>query len=115
MTVLGRYLAGASQLDELELGLDGSGLNGPARGRPEGPIFDEFAAPDGSVRRGWVPLMGRLDEFTETNLLGAQREVSRLLEDDGVTYIPSPMSSISIADDPRLIETGLIADARRSP
>ncbi len=100
LTVLGRYLAGASQLDELELPPDG-----PARRDTDGPVFDEFAAPDGSVRRGWVPLMGRLDEFTETNLIGAQREVARLLEDDGVTYIPSPMSSVSIADDAALIET----------
>ena len=97
MTVLGRYLANASQLDELELSFDG-----PSRGSAA-PSFDEFAAPDGSVRSGWVPLMGRLDEFTETNLLGAQREVARLLEDDGVTYIPSPMSSVSIADDADVI------------
>jgi uncharacterized circularly permuted ATP-grasp superfamily protein/uncharacterized alpha-E superfamily protein len=100
LTVLGRYLASASQLDELDLTPDAS-----AGGHAPGPVFDEFAAPDGSVRRGWVPLMGRLDEFTETNLIGAQREVSRLLEDDGVTYIPSPMSSVSIADEAEVIET----------
>ena len=110
MTVLGRYLAGASQLDELELGPDG-----PGRGRSDGPVFDEFAAPDGSVRRGWVPLMGRLDEFTESNLVGAQREVARLLEDDGVTYAPSPMSAISIADDAARIATGQTADAPTKP
>ena len=100
MTVLGRYLASASQLDELELGSDG-----PCRGSADRSSTSS-PPPDGSVRRGWVPLMGRLDEFTETNLLGAQREVARLLEDDGVTYIPSPMSSISIADD----ADGMIGD-----
>jgi uncharacterized circularly permuted ATP-grasp superfamily protein/uncharacterized alpha-E superfamily protein len=112
LTVLGRYLASASQLDELELARDGAAFGQT----PAAPTFDEFAAPDGSVRRGWVPLMGRLDEFTETNLLGAQREVARLLEDDGVTYVPSPMSSISIADDADVIETAPsqpIASARR--
>ncbi|HET9648830.1 MAG TPA: circularly permuted type 2 ATP-grasp protein [Microlunatus sp.] len=100
MTVLGRYLAAASRLDELDLPIDGSTRPGAT-----GPVFDEFAAPDGSVRRGWVPLMGRLDEFAETSLVGAQREVARLLEDDGVTYIPSPMSSVSIADDDEVIAT----------
>ena len=30
----------------------------------------------------------------------AQREVARLLEDDNVTYTPSPASAISIADEP---------------
>jgi len=111
LTVLGRYLASASQLDELELA--GEGAFGAT---PAVPTFDEFAAPDGSVRRGWVPLMGRLDEFTESNLLGAQREVARLLEDDGVIYVPSPMSSISIADDAEVIETAPsqpLASARR--
>jgi uncharacterized circularly permuted ATP-grasp superfamily protein/uncharacterized alpha-E superfamily protein len=83
MTVLGRYLAAVSQPDIF------STTSG----------FDEFAAPDGTVRLGWSALTEGLDEFTETDLLHAQREVARLLEDDNVTYTPSPASSISIADE----------------
>jgi uncharacterized circularly permuted ATP-grasp superfamily protein/uncharacterized alpha-E superfamily protein len=83
MTVLGRYLAAVSQPDIF------STANG----------FDEFAAPDGTVRQGWSTLMEGLDEFAEMDLLRAQREVERLLEDDNVTYTPSPASSISIADE----------------
>ena len=78
MTVLGRYLAAASQPDIFD--------------SPHG--FDEFAAPDGSVRIGWSGLMDGLDEFAETELLRAQREVARLLQDDNVTYTPSPASAI---------------------
>ena len=40
-----------------------------------------------------------LDELAGTDLLG-QREVARLLEDDSVTYTPSPASAISIVDEP---------------
>ena len=83
MTVLGRYLADVSQPDMF------STANG----------FDEFAASDGTVREGWSTLMEGLDEFAEIDLLRAQREVERLLEDDNVTYTPSPASSISIADE----------------
>jgi len=83
MTVLGRYLAAASQPDMF------SSTTG----------FDEFAAPDGTVRLGWSALTEGLDEFTETDLVRAQREVVRLLEDDNVTYTPSPASTISIADE----------------
>jgi uncharacterized circularly permuted ATP-grasp superfamily protein len=64
------------------------------------PIFDEFAAADGTVRHGWSALLTGLDEFADTDLLHAQREVARLLEDDNVTYTPSPASTISIADEP---------------
>ncbi len=82
VTVLGRYLAGAH--------------------RPASPAdaagFDEFAASDGTVRSGWSALMEGLDEFADTDLLHAQREVARLLEDDNVTYTPSPTSSVSIVD-----------------
>ena len=63
MTVLGRYLAAVSQPDIF------STANG----------FDEFAAPDGTVRQGWSTLMEGLDEFAEMDLLRAQREVERLL------------------------------------
>ncbi len=83
MTVLGRYLAAASQPDMF------STTTG----------FDEFAAPDGTVRLGWSALTAGLDQFTETDLMRAQREVARLLEDDNVTYTPSPASTISIADE----------------
>ena len=81
MTVLGRYLA--TSREHLASGE---------------PAFDEFAAPDGSVRTGWSALMDGLDEFADTDLVHAQREVARLLADDNVTYTPSPASSISIAD-----------------
>jgi uncharacterized circularly permuted ATP-grasp superfamily protein/uncharacterized alpha-E superfamily protein len=91
MTVLGRYLAAASQPDIFD--------------SPRG--FDEFAAPDGSVRVGWSSLMDGLDEFAETELLHAQREVARLLEDDNVTYTPSPASSITIADEARAPEPAI--------
>jgi uncharacterized circularly permuted ATP-grasp superfamily protein/uncharacterized alpha-E superfamily protein len=81
VTVLGRYLATSRE-----------------RLASNEPAFDEFAAPDGSVRTGWSALMDGLDEFADTDLIHAQREVARLLADDNVTYTPSPASSISIAD-----------------
>jgi uncharacterized circularly permuted ATP-grasp superfamily protein len=84
VTVLGRYLAEAGTPDTTRAG---SG-------------FDEFAAPDGSARESWSSLMAGLDEFAKTDLRHAQREVARLLEDDNVTYTPSPASSTSIADGP---------------
>ena len=83
MTVLSRYLAAASESIPPD----------------QGPIFDEFAAADGTVRNGWSALLTGLDEFAEADLLRAQREVARLLEDDNVTYTPSPASTISIADE----------------
>ena len=60
MTVLGRYLAAVSQPD----------MFSTASG------FDEFAAPDGTVRQGWSTLAEGLDEFAEIDLLRAQREWS---------------------------------------
>src|SRR5215213_9286349 len=83
MTVLGRYLASVSQPDMFSTG---SG-------------YDEFAAPDGTVRQGWWTLAEGLDEFAEMELLHAQREVERLLEDDKVTYTPNPAAALSIADE----------------
>jgi uncharacterized circularly permuted ATP-grasp superfamily protein/uncharacterized alpha-E superfamily protein len=83
MTVLGRYLAAAGQPDMFEAT----------------PAFDEFAAPDGTVRQGYAGLLAGLDAFAETDLLRAQREVARLLEDDGVTYTPGPASGLSVADE----------------
>jgi uncharacterized circularly permuted ATP-grasp superfamily protein/uncharacterized alpha-E superfamily protein len=84
VTVLGSYLAAASQSTTTD----------------QEPIFDEFAAADGTVRQAWSSLVTGLDEFAETELVHAQREVARLLEDDNVTYTPSPASTISIADEP---------------
>ena len=84
MTVLGQYLAAAGQTTTMD----------------RKPIFDEFAAADGSVRQGWSSLLDGLDEFADKELLQAQREVARLLEDDNVTYTPNPASAISIADEP---------------
>ena len=84
MTILSRYLEAASQPTAMD----------------REPIFDEFAAEDGTVRHGWSALLTGLDEFADTDLLHAQREVARLLEDDNVTYTPSPGSTISIADEP---------------
>jgi uncharacterized circularly permuted ATP-grasp superfamily protein/uncharacterized alpha-E superfamily protein len=84
VTVLGQYLATASQTAAVD----------------RKPTFDEFAAADGSVRQGWSSLVAGLDEFADEDLLQAQREVARLLEDDNVTYTPSPASAIFIADEP---------------
>jgi uncharacterized circularly permuted ATP-grasp superfamily protein/uncharacterized alpha-E superfamily protein len=84
VTVLGRYLEAASQSATMEAE----------------SAFDEFAAADGTVRQGWSALLGHLDQLVDTDLLLAQREVARLLEDDNVTYTPSPASAISIADEP---------------
>src|SRR4029453_14516438 len=84
MTVLGRYLATAGQHTTVD----------------REPAFDEFATVDGTVRQGWSSLLDGLDEFADKELLQAQREVARLLEDDNVTYTPSPASAISIADEP---------------
>lgn len=95
MTVLGRYLASARQPDMFE-------------GKP---AFDEFAAPDGTVRSGWSSVMDGLDEFADTDLVHAQREVARLLEDDNVTYTPSPTSTVSIMDSPET-SAALVADPR---
>lgn len=83
MTVLGRYLEAASRSTTME----------------SEPAYDEFAAADGTVRHGWSALLGHLDHFADADLLQAQREVARLLEDDNVTYTPSPASKISIADE----------------
>jgi uncharacterized circularly permuted ATP-grasp superfamily protein/uncharacterized alpha-E superfamily protein len=86
VTVLGRYLATASQSTTLD----------------QEPVFDEFAAADGTVREGWSALLDGLDEFADTALVQAQREVARLLEDENVTYTPSPASTLSIADEANL-------------
>src|SRR4029453_16827440 len=64
------------------------------------PVFDEFVAADGTVRQGWTSLLDGLDDFADSALVQAQREVARLLEDDNVTYTPSPASALSIADEP---------------
>jgi uncharacterized circularly permuted ATP-grasp superfamily protein/uncharacterized alpha-E superfamily protein len=111
MTVLGRYLAAASQPDIFEATNDsGSAIR-------LGSSYDEFAAPDGTVRSGWLPLVEGLDEFAETDLVHAQTEVARLLADDGVTYTPSPTAAVSIADDPAPglpgPGPGLLAEPRR--
>jgi uncharacterized circularly permuted ATP-grasp superfamily protein/uncharacterized alpha-E superfamily protein len=84
VTVLGRYLEAASRSTAMNSEL----------------VYDEFASADGTVRQGWSSLLAGLDEFAETDLLRAQHEVARLLEDDNVTYTPSPASLISIADEP---------------
>ena len=81
MTVLSRYLAGVAE---------------PA-GATDG-AFDELAASDGSARAGWSVLLGQLNALEPSDLVRAQREVARLLEDDNVTYTPSPASTLSIAD-----------------
>ena len=84
MTVLSRYLAEAVQPDLLSTRRD----------------YDEFAAPDGTVRDGYATLMEHLDGFAESDLRRAQHEVARLLADDGVTYTPGPASSRTFLDDP---------------
>jgi uncharacterized circularly permuted ATP-grasp superfamily protein/uncharacterized alpha-E superfamily protein len=82
VTVLNRYLAAVGQPDMFETA----------------PVFDEFAAPDGTARLGWDGLVRGLSDFAADDLLRAQREVARLLEDDGVTYTPGPASTVSVAD-----------------
>jgi uncharacterized circularly permuted ATP-grasp superfamily protein/uncharacterized alpha-E superfamily protein len=84
VTVLGRYLAAASRPTTVD----------------QEPAFDEFAAADGTVRQGWSSLLAGLDEFADNDLVHAQREVARLLEDENVTYTPNPGSTLSIADEP---------------
>jgi uncharacterized circularly permuted ATP-grasp superfamily protein/uncharacterized alpha-E superfamily protein len=81
VTVLRRYLAGVAE---------------PAGATDGG--FDELAASDGSARPGWSVLLDQLDALEPTDLVRARREVARLLEDDNVTYTPSPASTLSIAD-----------------
>ncbi len=61
--------------------------------------FDEFAAPDGTPRSAWNHLVDGLGSAA-ADLASARREVARLLEDDNVTYTPSPASTRSIADPP---------------
>ncbi len=88
MTVLARYLEAARQPDAEQV----DGGTGPA-------AFDELAAPDGTPRAAWATLVDGLAEATD-DLGSARREVARLLEDDNVTYTPSPASSRSIVDPP---------------
>ena len=94
MTVLSRYLADLAEPDG-----------------GEGNAFDELANPDGSARAGWSALLEQLNALEPTDLVRTQREVARLLEDDNVTYTPSPASrnpsrpgvpSRCIWDDPAL-------------
>lgn len=85
MSVLDHYLAAAGQPDMFA----------------SEPGFDEFAAPDGTARRGWSALSEGLGRLDSDDLLRAQREVSRLLEDDGVTYTLSPTATQSIIDRPQ--------------
>lgn len=84
MSDLRRYLATAGQGTVLQ---------------PE-PAFDELVGPDGSPRRGWAGLFEGLDQVVDGGLGHAQREVARLLEDDNVTYTPSPGSGTSVVDPP---------------
>ena len=89
--MLSRYLEAARQPDAEQA----DGGAGP---------FDEFAAPDGTPRTAWGGLLDGLAAAT-TDLSSARREVARLLEDDNVTYTPSPTSTVSIADAPADAET----------
>lgn len=87
-----RYLEAARQPDAEQAGTEQT-----YRGVPGG--FDELAAPDGTPRSAWGALVDDLARATD-DLTSARREVARLLEDDNVTYTPSPASSQSIADPP---------------
>ena len=62
--------------------------------------------PTGRCGRAGRRLLDRLDELEPTDLVQAQREVARLLEDDNVTYTPSPASAVSIADRPDAVPSG---------
>ncbi|MGD7786766.1 circularly permuted type 2 ATP-grasp protein [Propionibacteriaceae bacterium Y1700] len=67
---------------------DISYLPGPGGG--SGPdSYDECLAPDGAVRPGWEALVDSLGELTGGDLKRLESDVSRLLEDDGVTYTPT--------------------------
>ena len=83
VTVLGSDLQGY---------LDAAATAGPAG-------FDEFVAPDGTPRSAWADLVEGLARAAD-DLPSARREVARLLEDDNVTYTPSPASAHSIVDPP---------------
>lgn len=96
MNVLDRYLAAVGQPSIFE----------------HDQIYDELAAPDGTPRQSWSELLRGLQGFAEPDLAQAQREVARLLEDDGVTYTPSPSASISIADPGARVPEGRLASAR---
>ena len=61
--------------------------------------FDEVRAPDGPARQAWTGLLDALDAGT-VDLVSARHEVARLLEDDNVTYTPSPASTRSVLDPP---------------
>ena len=82
MSVLDRYLSDVGQADLLSVE----------------PGFDELAAADGSVRPAWSALLEGLGSFDGGDLGRAQLEVARLLEDDNVTYTPSPAATISVAE-----------------
>ena len=105
---LQRYLEAVRQPD-VEQGGPGTGT-GPGTGSsPAG--FDEFAAPDGTPRSAWTELVGGLARAT-VDLAPARREVARLLEDDNVTYTPSPASSRSIVDPPTEPAATTLAEPR---
>jgi len=72
-----------------------SGLGGPATG---GPGVDELAAPGGGPRRAWSALLEGLGPASARDLVRLQGEVMRLLEDDNVTYTPSPSSTVSVVE-----------------
>ena len=82
MSVLGKYLADAGQAD----------LLGP------GPGFDELTGADGHPRHAWSALLEGLAGFDDADLGAAQLEVARLLEDDNVTYTPSPAAGVSVVE-----------------
>ncbi|MDN5725683.1 MAG: circularly permuted type 2 ATP-grasp protein [Propionibacteriales bacterium] len=54
-----------------------------------GSSYDECLAADGLVRPGWEPLVDAFAELTDRGLSRLEGDVSRLLEDDGVTYTPT--------------------------
>jgi len=82
MSVLGRYLADVGQADLL-----GSG-----------PGYDELVDSDGTPRPVWSALLDGLGSFDDDDLRRAQVEVARLLEDDNVTYTPSPAATVSVVE-----------------
>jgi len=85
---LRRYLEAARQPDAEQ-------ADGGPDARPGG--FDELAAPDGTPRSAWGALVDDLARATG-DLATARREVARMLEDDNVTYTPTPASTRSVAD-----------------
>lgn len=57
--------------------------------------YDECMTPDGTLRPGWQGIVDGLGDLEPGELSRISTDVARLLEDDGVTYIPPADESIA--------------------